>query len=57
MLRRGNTLETRNVVSSNAEVKSKSGSFYDLELLLNWDGHLSKESNPQASEARLCAVL
>lgn len=56
-LRRGNTLEIRNAVSSYAEVKPKPGSFYDLELLLNWDGHPSKDSNPQASEGRLCAVL
>ena len=57
MLRRGNTLETRNAVSSYAEENSKCGSFCDLDLFLNWDGHPSKESNAQASGMRLCAVL
>lgn len=46
-----------NAVSSYAEVNSKCGSFYDLELFLNWDRHPSKESNTQASGVRLCAIL
>lgn len=57
VLRRGNTLETRNAGSYHAELNSKCGPFYDLELFVNWDGHPSKESNAQASGVRLCAVL
>lgn len=38
-------------------INSKCECFYDLELLLNWDGHPSKEGNAQASGVRLRAVL
>lgn len=53
MLRRGNTIDTGNLVSSYAEVNSECASFYDLKLFLNWDGHRSKESNAQTYGVRL----
>lgn len=54
MLRRGNTIDTGNPVSSYAEVNSECASFYDLKLFLNWDGHPSKESNAQTYGVGLC---